>query len=128
METKAEEFVRTETVKNERAVFTGSLITILIAYGVLSFLLNNIRATASLWLVWPLIAIQLVLYFFLFYNSYKRAQALGLSRTSAFILFVILAILGRVNDWEVVLLPLLVIIMVAVSSIKNTPERSKTQA
>lgn len=109
------EFVQSEMAKNDKKIFAGSILTILVGYVGISFWLNSIRATASLWFVWVLIAAQVLLYFFLFYNSYKRSKMLGLSNGLALILFVILAVLGRVENWELVIIPMLVIVMLVFS-------------
>jgi len=116
MTTKVDDFVQSEMAKNDKKIFAGSILTILVGYAGVSFWLNAIRATASLWFVWVLIAVQLVLYFFIFYNSYKRSKVLGLNSGLALVLFVVLAIMGRVENWELVIIPMIVIVMLVLSS------------
>ena len=81
-----------------------------------AFWLNSIRATASLWFIWVLIIIQFALYFSIFLTSYNRSKVLGLNKNVALILFIILAVLGRVNNWELIVIPLLVIVMLMFSA------------
>ena len=120
METKtnksANNFIKNEVLKMENRMFWGSIISSSIGYLVVTLWLNNIRATASLWFVWVLIIIQFALYFSIFISSYNRSKILGINNNIALILFIVLAILGRVNDWEVIIVPIVVIVMLAFSA------------
>lgn len=115
METKAQDFVRNEMLKNENRIFVGKIITISVFYLVITLLLNHIRTTASLWIVWPLIIIQFVLYFSIFVATISRAKVFGLKNWSAFIIFLVLAVLGRINDWEMIIIPITVLVMTILS-------------
>lgn len=103
----------------------GSVFYIAVYIGV-TVLLNSIRATASLWLVWPLIIIQLIIYILFFVRGYKHIINKGLNTNIALVIALILALLGRVNDWEILAIPLLVITAVLIpwSNKELTPERS----
>lgn len=100
----------------ENRMFWAKILGSSIGYFLITLWLNNIRSAASLWLVWVLIIIQFVLFFSIFIVSYKRSKVFGLNKNLALALFIILAVLGRVNDWEVVIIPLLIIIMLVLSA------------
>ena len=115
MEEKTHNFIKKEILTQERRVFVGSILVTAFAYFGISLFLNSIRATAPIMIVWLLIIIQFVFYFLIFIISYKRSKILGL-KTFALPLFTLLAVLGRVNDWEIVVIPAMIIIMVIFSS------------
>jgi len=76
--------------------------------------------------VWILIIIQFSLYFWIFVNSYQRSKVLGLNKNLAWIIFSILAILGRVNNWELLVIPLLIVVMIIFSARnKNVSDERK---
>lgn len=104
------DFVKGEMLKVERRLFFARLLATAVGYTVVTLILNAIRANAPLWLVWVLIVLQFGLYFLIFIISYNRAKVFGLP-SYGFVLFLILCVLGRVNDWEMIILPLLVITM-----------------
>lgn len=116
MEDKANDFLKNELLKMENRIFWGSIVASSIGYLVITLWLNSIRATASLWFVWVLIIIQFALYFSIFISGYNRSEILGLNKNIALIIFIILAVLGRVNDWEVIVIPLLVVVMLVFSA------------
>jgi len=119
MEDKTKDFIKREILKAERRLFFGQIISILIGYIGITLWLNAIRATASLWFVWVLIVIQFLLYFSIFSFSYTRASVIGLNKKFGFIFFVALAVLGRVNDWELFVIPLLLVVMFIFSAKNN---------
>ncbi|MBU1089839.1 hypothetical protein KKF38_03545 [Patescibacteria group bacterium] len=123
---KAGNFIKGEVLKSERNSFAVRIITIAVCYSGITFWLNSIRATASLWFVWILIIIQFTLYFSIFIAGYRRAIVCGMNKNISLIVFTALAILGRVNDWELAIIPLTVIIMlVASSKTKNISDENK---
>ena len=107
----APNFIEGEVLKIENRLFLGKLFGSAIGYALVTLGLNSIRATASLWIVWALIIIQSVLYFSIFIVSYQRSKVFGLSNNLALVISIVLAVLGRVNDLELVVIPLLVIVM-----------------
>jgi len=119
MENKTSDFAKTQILKNDRSIFRGKIIIFLIGYIGITLWLNAIRATASLWFVWVLIVIQFLLYFSFFSSSYNRALVIGINKYYGFPFFVILAILGRVNNWELFIIPLLLIVIFIFSEKKN---------
>ena len=111
MENKANGFIKNEVLKVENRLFFARMLGSTMGYALITMWLNSIRTTASLWFVWILIIIQFALYFWIFINGYQRSKVLGLNKNFALILFIILAVLGRVNDWELLVIPLLVVVM-----------------
>ena len=116
------EFAYNQRLKIERKLFAGRLLGSAVGYLLITLLLNSIRATASLWVVWPLIIIQFTLYFAIFITSYSRSKALSINAVLSLIVFTALAVLGRVNDWELVVLPVTVVAMLILSAIKKQPK------
>ena len=109
-------FIKNEILKIENRLFLSRIIGYPILYLVITLWLNSIRETASLTFVWILIIIQFVFYFLIFITSYRRSNALGFNKNITPYVFIILIILGRVNDWELIVIPILVIVMVILSS------------
>jgi len=123
---KSDDFIKNEVVGIERRMFNVRIILIALGYAIMTLGLNAIRATAPLWLVWPLIIVQFTLYFSIFISSYRRAIVCGLNKNIGLIIFTALAILARVNDWELAIIPLTVIIMIIVSmKTKNVSDGNK---
>jgi len=119
MENKAREFLKNEVLKMENRLFWGKLLGSSIGYLLITLWLNSIRATASLWFVWVLIIIQFALYFSIFIVGLERSKVFGLSNAVALVVFTVLAVLGRVNDWEVIVVPLLVVVMLILSAMNK---------
>ena len=111
--TTASDFLKNEVLKIENRMFWAKILGSSVGYLLITLWLNSIRATASLWFVWVLIIIQFALYFAIFISSYQRSKIFGLNKNLALVLFTILAVLGRVNDWELVVIPLLIVIMLS---------------
>ncbi len=107
-----------EVLGIENRLFWFRILIPSIGYLGMTLLLNSIRSSAWLWFVWVLIIIQFALYLSIFVAGYKRSKVFGLNKNLAIVLFTILALGGRVNDWELVIIPLLVVIML-VFSVKN---------
>jgi hypothetical protein len=110
------EFVRNEVVKQEKLHFLVTILICSVAYILITFWLNSVRANASLWLVWPLIAVQLLLYLSIFLTCFRRSKEMGLNATVALVGFIGLGLLGRINDWEIFVIPAMVVIMLAMSA------------
>ncbi len=124
---KASDFIKTEVLKQERSLFAFCILVIVVGYTGITFWLNAIRVTSSLWFVWVLIVIQFSLYFSIFIVNYQRSKVCGLNKYLGIIIFTTLAILGRVNNWELLIIPLLVVIMLIFSGInKNVSDKGKS--
>jgi uncharacterized membrane protein YhaH (DUF805 family) len=99
------EFKQAQLRKEKGSFIIKTIVTVLIYYG-LSEWLNTIRATALNWFVWVLAITQILFYFLI---SYRRFKELGYNKLSWII--VILAFVGRVENWEIIVIPLLVVVM-----------------
>ncbi len=120
LKTNFNNLLQKKGLQYEKRVFVFKIICTLIGYIGITLWLNAIRATAPLWIVWTLIIVQFILYCSIFSVSYLRSKVCGLKRFG-FIIFLIPLILGRINDWELLVIPLLIIIMLIVSAkTKNT--------
>ncbi|NMB56682.1 hypothetical protein GYA19_01940 [Candidatus Beckwithbacteria bacterium] len=108
-------FIKNEWLKTKRDAFMVKILFIIAGYTGITLGLNAIRATAPLWFVWLLIIIQLILYFSIFTVSYLRAKECGFKRFS-FVILLILSVLGRVENWELVIIPVLLVIMLVISA------------
>ena len=127
MENKTSDFLKNEVLKMENRLFWDKILGSSVGYLLITLWLNSIRATASLWFVWILIIIQFALYFSIFISGYQRSKVFGLNKNLALILFIILAVLGRVNDWELVVIPLLIVVMLSFSAInKRVSDKGQT--
>jgi hypothetical protein len=113
---KAGEIIKVDVLKFERNIFIFKIIAIVICYTIITIGMNSIRATAPHWSVWVLIAIQLTLYFLIFFICYQRAERCGLNRTIGSIFFIALAVLGRVEHCEFFIISLTVIGMIKYSA------------
>ena len=111
--------------KNENKIFIGSILFYSVGYLIITLFINNVRTSYSLWLVWPLLIIQFVLYFYIFIAGYRRSIVMGLNKEIAFFGFIILAILGRINDWEILVIPLLMVICI-IFSVRNKKLSTKS--
>ena len=109
-------FIKGEILKLERNSFAIGIIINVVAYSLITLWLNSIRTTAALWFVWVLIIIQIILYVLIFVKSYNRSRVFGLKAAPGVTLFTILFWLGRVNDLELLIIPLLVVIMLILSA------------
>ena len=112
----ANDIIIDEVLKFENRSFWFRILACSIGYFVMTLWLNSIRTTASLWFVWILIIIQFSLYFSIFIVGLNRSKIFGLTNNVALILFTVLAVLGRVEDWELVIIPLLVVSMLILSA------------
>lgn len=115
-ETTPNNFGKNRMMRLENRMFISRIIGYPIVYLVITLWLNSIRETASLTFVWILIIIQFAFYFSIFVTSYRRSNALGFNKNITPYIFIILTILGRINDWELIVIPILVIVMIILSS------------
>lgn len=115
----ANDIIIDEVLKVENRSFWFRILASAIGYFLITTWLNSIRATASLWFVWVLIIVQFSLYFAIYITSYSRSKVLGLNKNVAWIIFVSLAVLGRVKNWEIIIIPLLVVTMLVLSGINK---------
>lgn len=107
--------VASELLRIEDRSYKVSVLIISFAYLLSSILLSSFRAKAPVVLVWVLVLLQLFFFFAIFVKCYQRAFLLGLNRSIGFFIFVTLAVLARINDWEIVVIPVTVLTMLTLS-------------
>jgi hypothetical protein len=105
--------IKNEWLKLQRNTYTIKIFSNLAGYVAVTLWLNSIRATASLWLVWILIVAQLILYVLIFSISYLRLQECGLKRLGLIVF--VLFILGRVENWEILAIPITIAFTLIIS-------------
>lgn len=97
----------------EKNVFIFKLFLVLVGYVGTTLWLNAIRQSAAIWFVWVLIALQLFLFISIFVVCTMRAKQCGY-RYIWLILFLV-ACASRVNNWELVLIPVMAVTMLVLS-------------
>jgi hypothetical protein len=102
-----------DILKAERNLFTVRLLLILAGYVGTTLLLNAIRVSAALWILWPLVVVQIFLYLSIFVICSFRLKKCGYRLSW---LFYILFVLSRVNDWELIIIPALVVTVFVLSA------------
>ncbi len=100
-----------EILRTEKNLFTFRLLAVLASYAGVTYWLNSIRHSAALSVVWCMIGLQLFLYLTIFVVCSLRLRQ---CRRKAWWIWGPL-ILSRVNDWEVLLIPLTAIITLILS-------------
>jgi phosphoglycerol transferase MdoB-like AlkP superfamily enzyme len=126
-ESEISPFIKDVVLRQENRQFVINLIILSVGYLIITLWLNSIRVSAPIWFVWVLIAVQLILYASIFYTSFQRAKTMGLGGTVAAMTFTALALIGRINDWEIVVIPLVVIAMIVFSA-RNKRISTRSQA
>ena len=115
----SDNFVKEEMLKVERSQFAFSILSNLAGYIIITLWLNTIRTSWPLWIVWILIVVQFLLYFLIFRNSWERSKDFGINPYIGIVIFICLALLGRINDWEIIIIPLMIIAMLITSGINK---------
>jgi hypothetical protein len=110
---RVSEFIKREILRGEKNLFIFRLFFFLAGYIGITLWLNAIRQNAALWFVWVLIIVQIFFYFSIFVACLMRAKQCGYRH--AFWVFLALAVACRVNNWELMLIPAMVIIMLVLS-------------
>ncbi len=108
---RAIEIIRREVLRAEKNQFILRMLLSVVAYIGITLWLNAVRQTLAVWLLWPLIAVQLLLFFTIFVVSFLR---LWQCRMASWWLWVPL-ILSRINDWEILAIPTTIIVMLTIS-------------
>jgi hypothetical protein len=110
---KVHDLITEEVLRTEKNVFIFRFFLAIGGYVGITLWLNAIRQTAALWFVWVLIALQFFFFFSIFVVAAIRAKQCGYRHT--WLIFVPL-ILSRVNNWELVVIPVFVVIMLILSA------------
>ena len=111
------ELIKREILKNEKADFIGRLFFVLAGYIGTTLWLNAIRQSAARWFIWLLIILQLCFFFSIFVACLMRAKQCGYRH--GFWIFFVLAIASRINDWELLLIPAMVVTMLVLSGLNQ---------
>ncbi len=109
---RVHDHIKAEILRGEKNLFIFQLSITIIGYIGMTFWLNSIRQTAPIWVVWVLIVIQFLFLITFFAVCSVRAKQCGFRH--AWLIFIVF-ILSRVSNWEFVLLPLLVLVMLILS-------------
>ncbi len=123
---RAYDLITKEVLRMAHGAFIFRLLFTIGAYVGVTFWLNAIRQTAAIWFVWVLIAAQLFLFITIFVVCSLRAKECGFRHT--WLLFIPL-LLSRVNNWEVVIIPALAVVMFLLSArSRNVPPKYQLAA
>lgn len=105
------EIITHEVLRAEKNLFILRIFLIVIAYVGITFWLNAVRLTVATWLLWTLIAFQLFLFLTIFVVSSLRLRQ---CRIASWWLLILL-VLSRINDWEILAIPATIIVMLIIS-------------
>ena len=109
----ARDLITGEVLGMERRGFIFRLLVTIVGYVGMTLWLNSIRQTAAIWFVWVLFAVQFLFFISIFVACSIRARQCGFRHT--WLMFVPL-VLSRVNNWELVVIPALAVIMLILSA------------
>ena len=110
---RVNEMIEREVLRTEKNIFIFKFVLVLAGYVGMTLWLNAIRQSAAIWFVWVLIALQFFLFISIFVVCSIRAKQCG-HRYQWFWLFPFL-VLSRVNNWELLVIPALVVAMLVLS-------------
>jgi hypothetical protein len=113
----ARDIITKELLRMENGAFIVRLFLVIGCYVGVTFWLNAIRQTAAIWFVWVLIAVQFFFLISIFVVCSLRAKQCGFQHTW---LILVALILSRINNWEVVIIPALVVFMLILSTRNRT--------
>ncbi len=108
---RAVEIITRKVLRAEKNLFILRMFLILSAYVGLTLWLNAVRQTVPTWLLWTLIAIQLFLFLTIFVVSSLRLRQCRIASWWLWVPFV----LSRINDWEILAIPVWMIVMLIIS-------------
>ena len=107
------EVIKREVLRTEKNIFIFKLFLVLAGYVGTTLWLNAIRQSAAIWFVWVLIAPQLFLFISIFVVCSMRAKQCGYRYV--WLIFILLACASRVDNWELVLIPVMAVTMLVLS-------------
>jgi len=125
---KQNEFIKKEKLNIGRASFLADITYPILFYIGITYWLNYVRPTASLWFIWILIIIQFILYFSIFIICYKYFKKCGLNKFFGIMIFIILAFLGRVENWEFFIIPFSIITIAILLSFRLLDEYKEVKS
>lgn len=109
------EMITNEVLRTEKNIFIFRILITLASYVGITYWLNAIRQTASLWFVWLLIGLQIFLFLTIFVVCLLRLRQ---CRKNTWWLSLPL-ILSRVDNWEVVIIPATMIVTLVLSELNK---------
>lgn len=113
MDERVNDFIKREVLRAEKNFFIVRLFVVIAGYVGITLWLNAIRQSAALWFVWFLIVLQLFFWASIFVACIMRCRQCGYRYS--FWLFSLFAIASRVDNWEIVLIPAIAVIMIVLS-------------
>ena len=119
--TRVTELITNEVLRAEKNTFIFRLLITVASYVGITFWLNAIRQTASAWLVWLLIGIQIFIFLTIFVVCSLRLRQ---CRKHAWWLWLPL-ILSRVDNWEIVVIPATMIVTLILSELNKNISRER---
>jgi hypothetical protein len=108
---RATEIITREILRAEKNFFIFRLFLTVACYVGITVWLNAVRQTVSAWLLWTLIAVQLLLFLTIFVVSFLRLRQ---CRTPSWWLLAPL-LMSRINNWEILAIPATIIVMLILS-------------
>ena len=117
----ATKVITNEVLRTEKSIFIFRLLFTVVCYVGITFWINTIRQTASLWFVWLLIGIQIFLFCTIFVVCSLRLKQ---CRKHAWWLLLPL-ILSRVENWEIVVIPATMIVTLILSQLNGNISKER---
>jgi ABC-type multidrug transport system permease subunit len=107
------EVIKRDVLRTEKNIFIFKLFLVLAGYVGMTLWLNAIRQSAAIWFVWVLIALQLFFFISIFVACSIRAKQCGYRYV--WLIIVLVACASRVDNWELVLIPIMAVAMLILS-------------
>ena len=115
------ELITNDVLRTEKNILIFRLLITVGGYVGITLWLNAIRQTASAWCVWFLIGIQIFLFLTIFVVCSLRLRQCG---KHAWWLWLPL-ILSRVSNWEVVVIPVTMIVTLILSELNKNVSKER---
>lgn len=107
---------KVEILKIENRKFVKLIILNVLLYFLFSFFLNKVRASISLFILYPMIFIQFYMLFLVFKSCYNRMIDCGLNKYLSYITFILICATSRINNLEIIVIPIMIIITILIST------------
>lgn len=121
---RVHELIKREILRAEKNIVIFRLFVCLAGYVGTTLWLNAIRQASALWFVWILIGLQFFFLISIFVVCSMRARQCG--HRHPYIWLLPILFLSRVENWELVVLPALVVIILIISE-RNQQVSSERQ-
>ena len=110
---RVHELLTNKVLRTEHRAFVLCFLLTIAAHVGTTLWLNSIRQTAALWFVWVLIVVQLFFFLTIFVMCSLRLKQCGFRHR--WLLFIPL-FLSRVENWQIVVIPVLALCMIILSA------------